>query len=130
MPFKYPRISCKNTDCPNKLFTPKRSDQLYCDHICKDYSNNLLKRIKNKTAFKREKTLRNNANSLEEIYNNPLYPDKTIPELILLHEKIDVLTFTDMSTDKKTGRKIIWSHNYGIELINTSPPKNYKVHSR
>jgi hypothetical protein len=103
---------------------------MYCDHTCKDYANNLLKRIKNNTAFKREKTLRNNANSLEAIYNNPLYPDKIIPELILLHEKIDVLTFTDMDIDKKTGRKIIWSHHYGVELMNTAPPKNYKLHIR
>lgn len=115
----YPPKKCKNPACPNKSFTPRRSNQLFCDG-CKDNFYNDKRREKNNTVFQREKQLRWNANTLEKLSKDPLY-EKGVPVDILKHERIDLKVYTHKMKNRKTDRTVYFSHNYGLEWTGTKP---------
>jgi hypothetical protein len=128
MPFAYPKKKCKNPNCPNGHFIPKRQDQLFCPG-CKDNYHNNNRREASAIFQKREKQLRHNAKRLEYLYTCGLYPNG-IPDIIIKHEKIDLQLYTHRNQNATSGATVSWSHNYGIEKIADTPSKLYCIHQR
>lgn len=129
MPIIYAKRKCKNPSCADRHFVPLRPDQLFCDKQCKNHYHNQLKKKKKETVFSKELVLKQNYESLKKLSQNPAYR-KSVPELILKHEKVNLTVFTDQGVNQTTNRKILWSHDLGLELLGETPSRNYIIHSR
>ncbi len=125
----YPQKKCKNPECPNKSFTPRRSNQLFCEGGCKDNYHNDKRREENTTVFHREKQLRRNAKTLEMLHKDPDY--KTgVPVNILKLLKIDLMVCTHQRKNPTTEKTVYWFHNYGLESTGVKPSVYLIHHSK
>ena len=88
-----------------------------------------IRREKNLNDYKLEKALRENEKKLERIYQSPLYEKHVVPEHLLQYEGVRLSVCTDTAVNTKTNRFILWSHKYGLELMD-SKPRNYTIHKR
>src|SRR3982751_6104866 len=116
MAVQYPKRTCKNKACSSGQFIPKRPDQVFCDRQCKNYYHNEEKRKKASGELHREKILYHNYKRLKKLSQHSVYK-VSVPENILLHEKVDLQVYTDKSINEKTNSPIAWSHTYGLERI-------------
>ena len=128
MAIKYPKQKCKNPICFSKEFVPSRPNQLFCDQQCKNHFHNQAKKKRKETTFKKEEILRHNYKTLEKLSKDGRYK-KSVSEEILFHEKMNTNVFTDQSINERTGARINWFHDFGLELINQSP-KMFLIHRR
>lgn len=123
------KIKCLNEDCTIGYFSPKRSDQKFCDEQCKNHYHNKQKKQDKQSTFSREQVLKHNHHVLEKLYRSGRYKDG-IPEMILVHEGFEITVFTDQQTNEITGQRILWSHGYGVEVIGHEKPYLYNIHTR
>jgi len=129
MPRRLPPKKCANPECEHKAFPPGRRNQKFCSKQCKDNYHNDLRREKNLNDYKLEKVLKENEKKLEKIYVSPLYAKHIVPEDLLEYEQVKLSVCSDTEINTKSNRHILWSHKYGIELMDAVPRK-FIIHKR
>ena len=126
-PLKHTRI-CKNPDCAHPEFIPRRSDQEFCDTTCKNHFHNKKRNEKNE-IYQDEAIIRKNCIILKKLYNDNRYLNSVL-DIILRHEGIDLNCHSRDGINESSGNKVIWFHQYGLELTQSMPHKIYKIHKR
>lgn len=129
MPITIAKAKCKNPACATGLFTPRRGDQVFCDAQCKNHYHNQRKRQARDVTFSKEKALKHNFRVLERLFVDPKYK-AGVSQLILEHEGVALAVFTDYAVLTTSGRRVLWSHDYGLELLKDSTAPFFKIHKR
>ncbi len=119
---------CLNPGCPD-YFETTDDRKFYCHKKCKNQASNAKQKELNNTLYIRDKEIRSNSKKIQKLHDDPRY-SKEVPEIIIKHERINTLLHTDKGLNKDTDRPILWSHLYGLEIIETTPYKLYKIHKR
>ena len=128
MPRTYPENVCANPSC-ELLFTPKHGNQLYCSPNCQINHNNDRAKREREERFYLEAPLRNNDKLLEAIYKSEIYQKAgLVPEKALLYYGVN-LDLGSWHENLLTNNPILWSHAYGLEMIN-EVKRDYVIHYR
>jgi hypothetical protein len=113
----YKDEQCKNPNCINGgLFTPRRSNQLFCTKKCKEIYHNDLKKIINKTTYKEEIELRRIDKFIDSAYNL-LVDDKgfcCIHKRVFKHHNVNTYMTLDLhfADDGKTHVHSTYRYQY------------------
>lgn len=122
----YPPKLCAKIDCKIE-FNPTDARQVYCCNQHRIDSNNDKRKIITSYEADFAKKVKNNKNILIKILNSKIYQkDCYIHLSILEYEGFSFLTYHSALTEKKSGREVKFSYEYGIMLID-SEKQFYKI---
>ena len=114
---RYPSQKCKNPAC-EILFEPHDRRQEYCERQCRINANNDKRHFENQTRFIQERQTRSNnkilASAWEKLKNQK---DKLVKRSNLEWDRFNFQTQALIKKNTKTGRNILWYHDYGLELV-------------
>jgi hypothetical protein len=114
---RYPTTTCKNPACEIE-FEPHDRRQEYCEPQRRINANNDKRHFENNSRFSDEKQTRLNnkilASAWEKLKNKK---EKHVARINLEWDKFNFQTQASIKKNTKTGRNILWYHDYGLELI-------------
>lgn len=112
---KYSSRKCLNTNCPKGLFVPSRSDQKFCDSICRSNYHFQLHKAEAKAKYRIVADLKIADKNLKLLFKS--CQDQNLgfvsAEVIRVN-KIPLNSATQIFLDKKSNCKIFWFYEFGI----------------
>jgi hypothetical protein len=126
---RYPPKTCKNPACEVE-FDPHDRRQEYCERQCRINANNDKRHLENNSRFSDEKQARLNNKILESAWEKlKNKKEKNVERVNLEWDKFNFQTHASIKKNNKTGRNILWYHDYGLELID--PAGNlFEIHKK
>jgi hypothetical protein len=113
----YKKRKCLNADCPNEDFRPRRSDQLYCDGICRSKHHFTRRKEELKTKYAMTENLKSTDKTLGRLYANAKNKNiQLIPKEVMDIENIPINSAIQILTDQLSGAKIHWFYEYGFTV--------------
>ncbi len=112
---KYTSRKCLNSNCPKGLFIPSRSDQKFCDSICRSSFHFHLRKAEEKTKYRTLTDLKNADKELGLLYKSCRHQNlEFISEEVIRVNSIPLNSAIQIAIDKKSNCKIFWFYDFGI----------------
>jgi len=126
---RYSPITCSNPACGIE-FVPHDRRQIYCEQQCRINFNNDKRHEENNSRFSDEKQSRLNRKILAAAWEKLInQKEKLVARINLEWDKFNFQTQASIKKNLKTGRNILWYHDYGLELID--PAGNlFEIHKK
>ena len=114
---RHPPIKCKNPAC-QIIFEPHDLRQEYCEPQCRINANNDKRHLEDKSRFSDEKQTRLNNSILESAWNKLAgQKQRRVTRANLEWDQFYFQSQAMITKNAKTGRNILWYHDYGLELV-------------
>ncbi len=112
---KYPSRKCLNQNCPNGSFIPSRSDQRFCDSICRSNYHFQIHKAEEKAKYRMVADLKIADKNLRSLYKSCQEQNlEFISEEVIRVNKIPLNSAIQNTIDKKSNCRILWFYEYGV----------------